>query len=100
MDDDGNDTGEWTTTEDDTGINILNKDMGVKLDFSNMELLSFDMDDQVLHNADDASVISFRSALGAEHMLNDNQTDMEVPGACQATITSQVEAMSGVNSAP
>jgi hypothetical protein len=43
-DDDGNDTGEWTTTENNMSINILKKDMGVKLDFSNMELFSFDMD--------------------------------------------------------
>jgi hypothetical protein len=62
-DDDGNDTGEWTTQEDDMGVDILNEDMGVKLDFSNMELLTYDMNDRVLHNAEDASVISFRLAL-------------------------------------
>jgi hypothetical protein len=98
-DDDGNDTGEWTTKEDDMGMDILNEDMGVKLDFSNMELLNFDMDDRVLHNADDASAISFHSALGAERPLNDDQMDTDVPGACQATIASQVEEMSGADSA-
>jgi hypothetical protein len=78
------------------GIKILNEDM--ELDFSNMELLSFDMDDRVLHNADDASAVSFRLALGAEHTLKDDQMDTEVPGTGQATITSQVEAMGGTDS--
>jgi hypothetical protein len=41
-DKEGNDTGEWSTKEDEMGINILNEDMGVKLDFSNMELLNYD----------------------------------------------------------
>jgi hypothetical protein len=84
-DDDGNDTGEWTTSEDDMGVDILNEDMGTTLDFSNMELLAYDLDDRVLHNADDASAISFRSALGAERPLIDDQMDPEVPGACPAT---------------
>jgi hypothetical protein len=97
-DDDGNDTGEWTTREDDMGVDILNEDMGVKLDFSNMELLNYDMDDRVLHNADDASAISFRSALGAGQTLNDDQMDTEVPGACQATVAPEQGAMSGEGS--
>ena len=63
-----------------------------------MELLNYDMDDRVLHNADDASTISFRSALGAGQTLNDNQMDMEVPGACQATIAPEQGAMSGEGS--
>jgi hypothetical protein len=94
-DDDGNDTGEWTTSEDDMGVDILNEDMGTKLDFSNMELLAYDMDDRVLHNADDASAISFRSALGAERPLIDDQMDAEVPGARQATIAPTQGAVSG-----
>jgi hypothetical protein len=97
-DEDGNDTGEWSTKEDDMGIDILNEDMGVKLDFSNMELLNYDMDDRVLHNADDASAISFRSALGAERTLIDDQMDTEVPGACQATVAPTEGAMSGADS--
>jgi hypothetical protein len=56
------------------------------------------MKDRVLHNADDASAISFRSALGAEQTLNNNQMDTEVPGAGQATIANTGEAMSGADS--
>jgi hypothetical protein len=97
-DDDGNDTGEWTTVEDDMGIDILNEDMGVKLDFTNLDLLTYDMDDRVLHNADDASAISFRSALGAEQTLIDDQMDAVVPGACQATVAPEQGAMSGGDS--
>jgi hypothetical protein len=97
-DDDGNDTGEWTTKEDDMGIEIINEDMGTKLDFSNLDLLTYDMDDRVLHNADDASAISFRSALGAEQTLIDDQMDAVVPGACQATVAPEQGAMSGEDS--
>jgi hypothetical protein len=97
-DDDGNDTGEWTTREDDMGVDILNEDMGYKFDLSNMDLLNDEMDDRVLHDVDDASVISFRSALGAEHTLNDDQMDTEVPGACQATVAPEQGAMSGEGS--
>jgi hypothetical protein len=97
-DDDGNDTGEWTTREDDMGVDILNEDMGYKFDLSNMDLLNDEMDDRVLHDADDASAISFRSALGAEHTLNDDQMDTEVPGACQATVAPEQGAMSGEGS--
>jgi hypothetical protein len=80
------------------GLDILNEDMGVKLDFSNMELLNYDMDGRVLHSADDASAISFRLALGAEQTLNDDQMDTEVPGACQATIAATEGAMSSADS--
>ena len=73
--------------------------MGVKLDFSNMDLLAYDMDERVLHNADDASAISFRLALGAEQPLNDDQMDTEVPGACPAAVAFTEEAMSGADSA-
>ncbi|MGL5936570.1 MAG: hypothetical protein ACRCZI_13230, partial [Cetobacterium sp.] len=97
-DENGNDTGEWSTKEDEMGMNILNEDMGVKLDFSNMELLSYDVEDRVLHDADDASAISFRSALGAEQTMNDDQMDAEVPGASQATVADTDEAMSGADS--
>jgi hypothetical protein len=97
-DDDGNDTGEWTTREDAMGADILNEDMGVRLDFSSMELLSYDMDERVLHNAEDASVISFRLALGAEHSTNDDQMDTEVPGVGPAAIA-QEGAMDGADSA-
>jgi hypothetical protein len=81
------------------GMDILNEDTRVKLDFSNMELLNYDMDDRVLHNADNASAISFRSALGTEHMINNNQTDTEVPGMDLAAIAFTDGAMSSVDSA-
>jgi hypothetical protein len=97
-DEDGNDTGEWTTREDDMGADILNEDMGVNLDFSNMELLTHDMDDRVFHIADDASAISFCLALGAEQTLNDDQMDTEVPGAGQATVTLDQGMTSGQDS--
>jgi hypothetical protein len=80
------------------GADILNEDMGVRLDFSNMELLSYDTDNRVLHNAEEASVISFRSALGAEHNMNDDQMDAEVPGAGPAAIAHE-GAMDGADSA-
>jgi hypothetical protein len=97
-DEEGTNTGEWSTKEDEMGINILNEDMGVKLDFSNMELLNYNMENRVLHIVDDASAISFHSALGAEQTFNDNQMDTEVPGAGQATIAHTEEAMSGADS--
>jgi hypothetical protein len=84
-DEDGNDTGEWVTMEDEMGQDILDEDMGIQLDLGNLALLEFGHDNRVLHNADDASANSFRSALGAEHTNNGNQTDSEILGAFSAT---------------
>jgi hypothetical protein len=79
-------------------MDILNEDMGVKLDFLNMELLNYDMDDRVLRNADDASAISFRLALGAEQRTDDVQMDADVPGAGPAAIALNKGAMDGADS--
>jgi hypothetical protein len=92
VDEDGNDTGEWTTMEDEMGQDILDEDMGIRLDLGNLALLEIG-EGRVLHNADDASANSFRSALGAEHMGKGNQTDSEILGASLATGASN--ALSG-----
>jgi hypothetical protein len=98
-DEDGNDLGEWTTVEDDMGQEILDEDMGIQLDLSNLGLLEFHPEDRVLLNADDASAASFRSALGAERNVNDDHTDPVIHGACQATIVTQESmTMSGADS--
>jgi hypothetical protein len=97
-DEDGNDTGEWTTEEDEMGQEILEEDMGVKLDFSGLDLLNYGGDERVLNNEDDASIMTFGSALGAERNLIDDQEDTEVPGVCQATVAPQNSAMSGADS--
>jgi hypothetical protein len=94
-DDDGNDTGEWVTLEDEMGQNILDEDMGVHLDLGNLALLELGYDDRVLHIADDASATSFRSALGAGH-VNGNQTESAILGANHATGAS--EALRGADS--
>jgi hypothetical protein len=72
--------------------------MGVNLDLSNMELLTYDMDNWVLQNADDASAISFCSTLVAGQTLNNNQMDTEVAGAGQATVTPDQGVTSGEDS--
>jgi hypothetical protein len=97
-DEDGNDTGEWITQEDEMGQEILDEDMGVQLDFSGIDMCSFGSDDRVLHNADDASMMTFGSALSAEQNTTDDQMDPVVPGACQATIAPAEGAMSGAGS--
>jgi hypothetical protein len=51
-----------------------------------------------LHNADDASMMTFGSALGAERKENDDQEDSVVPGASQATTAAQGVAVSGADS--
>jgi hypothetical protein len=98
-DDHGNPTGDWTTREDEMGQALLEEDMGIKFDFENFELLDLESDNRVLHIADDASAITFGSALGAEQKRNNNQLDMAVPGASQATIASPQEnsLMSGTD---
>jgi hypothetical protein len=97
-DEDGNDTGEWITDEDEMGQEILGEDMGVQLDFEGLDMGAFGYDERVLHNADDASMMTFGSALGAERMENDDQEDTVVPGACQATIATHGDAVSGADS--
>jgi hypothetical protein len=97
-DEDGNDTGEWTTDEDEMGQDILGEDMGVQLDFEGLDMSTFGYDERVLHNADDASMMTFGSALGAERYEIDDQEDPVVPGACQATIAHKGGAMSGADS--
>jgi hypothetical protein len=96
-DEDGNDTGEWTTDEDEMGQDILDEDMGVQLDFGGIDMSAFGYNERVLHNADDASMMTFGSALGAERNEIDDQEDPVVPGACQATIA-QKGAMCGADS--
>jgi hypothetical protein len=96
-DEDGNDTGEWITNEDEMGQDILQEDMGVQLDFGGIDMSTFGYDDRVLHNADDASAMTFGSALGAERPTSDDQSDPVVPGACPATIAPG-GAMSGADS--
>jgi hypothetical protein len=97
-DEDGNDTGEWITQEDEMGQEILDEDMGVELDFGGIDMNTFGCDDRVLHNADDASMMTFGSALGAERNTTDDQMDPVVPGACHATIAPAEGAMSGAGS--
>jgi hypothetical protein len=97
-DEDGNDTGEWTTEEDEMGQDILDEDMGVRLDFGGLDMSTFGYDERVLHNADDASVMTFGSALGAERTTIDDQLDPVVPGACPATIAPREGAMRGADS--
>jgi hypothetical protein len=97
-DEDGNDTGEWMTEEDEMGQDILEEDMGVQLDFGGLDMSTFGYDERVLHNADDSSMMTFGSALGAEHIATDDQEDPVVPGACQATIVPKEGAMGGADS--
>jgi hypothetical protein len=94
-DEDGNDTGEWTTDEDEMGQDILYEDMGVELDFEGLDMSTFGYEERVLHNADDASMMTFGSALGAERIVIDDQEDAVVPGAGQATVAPNEGAMSG-----
>ena len=94
-DEDGNDTGEWTTDEDEMGQDILDEDMGVQLDFGGLDMSTFGYEERVLHNADDSSMMTFGSALGAERIENDDQEDSVVPGAGQATVAPKEGAMSG-----
>jgi hypothetical protein len=94
-DEDGNDTGEWTTDEDEMGQDILYEDMGVQLDFEGLDMSTFGYEERVLHNADDASMMTFGSALGAERIVIDDQEDSVVPGAGQATVAPNAGAMSG-----
>jgi hypothetical protein len=94
-DSEGNETGEWTTKEDEQVQNILDEYMGCKLDFENLELLEFDAHERVHKEAEDASVQSFRTALGARGNLNDDQEDSGVPGASQATTANLQGAVSG-----
>jgi hypothetical protein len=96
-DEDGNDTGEWTTEEDEMGQDILDEDMGVHLDFDGIDMSDFGYDERVLHNADDASVMTFGSALGAERN-NGDQLDPVIPGADSAAIAPHEGAMSGATS--
>jgi hypothetical protein len=95
MDSEGNETGEWTTKEDEQVQDIINEYMGCKLDFENMELLKFDTQERVHKEAEEASVQSFRAALGAKGNLNNNQEDSGVPGASLATTTDFQGAGSG-----
>jgi hypothetical protein len=97
-DEDGNDTGEWTTEEDKMDQEILDEDMGVKLNFGCLDLLSYKGEERVLNNADDAYVMTFGSALGAERNLFDNEEDAVVPGACHTTIAPEEGATSGAGS--
>jgi hypothetical protein len=97
-DKDGNDTGEWTTEEDEMGQDILDEDMGVRLDFGGLDMSTFGYDERVLHNADDSSVMTFGSALGAERHTIDDQLDPVVPGACPATIAPCEGAIGGADS--
>jgi hypothetical protein len=97
-DEDGNDTGEWTTEEDEMGQDILDEDMGVRLDFGGLDMSTFGYDERVLHNADDSSVMTFGSALGAERHTIDDQLDPVVPGACPATIAPCEGAIGGADS--
>jgi hypothetical protein len=69
-DSEGNETGEWTMKEDEQVQNILDKYMGCKLDFKNLELLEFDSHERVHKEA--------------------------VPGASQATTANLQGADSGV----
>jgi hypothetical protein len=94
-DSEGNETGEWTTKEDEQVQNILDEYMGCKLDFENLELLEYDAQERVHKEAEDASVQSFRTALGARGNLNDDQEDSGVPGASQATTVNLRGAASG-----
>jgi hypothetical protein len=92
---DGNDIGEWTMLEDEMGRDILDEDMGVQLNIGNLALMEFEADERVLLNADDASVTSFRSALGAGQRINDDQSDAVVPGATQATLAQDAMSSAG-----
>ncbi|MGL5935190.1 MAG: hypothetical protein ACRCZI_06160, partial [Cetobacterium sp.] len=94
----GNPTGEWTTEEDKMGQALLEEDMGTTFDFENFELLALDTEDRVLLNADEASAVTFGSALGAGQLSNDDQQDAVIPGASQATIDLAEDAsMSGAD---
>jgi hypothetical protein len=94
-DEDGNETGEWWTVEDERVQDMVDKDMGVELDFIGMEMS--ESSDMVYNNADDASVRSFCSTFGVEQPFINNQQDTAVPGACLATVaqdaTSGAEAV-------
>jgi hypothetical protein len=92
-DKEGNDTGEWSTTEDEHVQDMVDKDMGVELDFSGMEMPTFH--DVVYNNADDASVRSFRLVFGFKQPPINDQQDPAVPGACLATVAHMEGAMSG-----
>jgi hypothetical protein len=96
-DEDGNDTGEWITEEDEMGQDILYEDMGVQLDFEGIDMSTFGDQDRVLHNADDASAMTFGSALGAEQQINGDQSDPVVPGASSAAVAHTDRAMSGAD---
>jgi hypothetical protein len=53
-DEDGNETGEWLTVEDEHVQDMVDEDMGVELYFSRMEMSG--SQDMVYNNVDDASV--------------------------------------------
>jgi hypothetical protein len=91
----GSETGEWTTKEDEQVQG--NEYMGCKLDFKNMELLELNTQERVYKEADKASVQSFRTALGARGILNNNQEDSGVPGASLATTADLQGAGSGAD---
>ena len=80
-DDAGNWDGTWTTSDDKLAQDILDKDMGVDLNFDNLP----DPDlPPTLLTADDASVNSFASALIDCPKNTPQQTDLAIPAAALA----------------
>jgi hypothetical protein len=85
-DDDGNWDGTWHTAEDDLAQDILDEDMGIDFDFDNLDDLEQQM--AVLLTAEDASVVTFGTALGAKAINTSQHTESGIPAAASAVAAS------------
>ena len=83
-DDAGNWDGTWSTAEDELAQDLLDEDMGIPIVFEDIP----DMESQmVLLTADDASVDTFGTAIGAKANQSSQLADSAIPAAAKAVVT-------------
>jgi hypothetical protein len=94
-DEDGNDDGEWTTTEDEMGRDIIEEQMEFQIDMEGLDITADRDYNRKINNVDDLSAATFGTALGAGPTYIDDQSDTEVPGACHDTINTGDDSNEG-----
>ena len=87
-DDEGNWLGTWTTADDRLQQDLLDEDMGYKLEFDNLQLVEKDTKSRRrILRADDTSVKSFQVDVEQETHLSDNTTKYD-PTIAAASVAS------------
>ena len=86
-DDDGGFNGEWITAADQEMQLLADEDMGIELNFEGLELLQDSSDSKALMRADDASMASFKTALG-NRVIDTQQSGEASPAGVAAAVES------------